>query len=165
MTVQSQLDSIYNNRGNLVRLMRSFEVVKDGEEHYFKWREIPLDEKDFNESLTKLDVPKCVINETKRVLNDVIGTAEDGKIILLNTSVYGRISFTVKIISNNKIAQNNYDSSDTEHTWKIIGTNGCKRKFRTVKAKTEEDAVKLALYSLEYDNKEKFTLYSAECLN
>lgn len=166
MTVQSQLDSIYNNRGNLVRLMRSFEVVKDGEEHYFKWSEIPLDEKDFNESLTIRDVPKCVINETKRVLNDIIGTAEDGKVVLINTSIYGRPSFIVKVKSSNKTTKTNDDNlSDTEHTWKVIGTDGLHRKFRTIKAKTKEEAIKTALYSLEYDNKQKFTLYNVECLN
>lgn len=166
MTVQSQLDSIYNNRGNILRLMRQFNVVKDGEEFYFRWEEIPLDENDFNNAVNSVNASKRIIRETKEALNNIIGTAEDGKVVLINTSIYGRPSFTVKVRSNNKTTKNNDDDlSDTEHTWKVIGTDGLHRKFRTIKAKTKEEAIKNALYSLEYDNKQKFTLYGVECLN
>ena len=166
MTVQSQLDSIYNNRGNILRLMRQFNVVKDGEEFYFRWEEIPLDENDFNDVVNRSSTSNLIIKETKEALNTIIGTAEDGKVVLINTSIYGRPSFIVKVKSSNKTTKTNDDNlSDTEHTWKVIGTDGLHRKFRTVKAKTEEEAVKNALYSLEYDNKHKFTLYNVECLN
>ena len=162
MTVQSQLDSIYNNRGNILRLMRQF----DEKESYFKWEEIPLDENDFNYAVAIVGASKRIIKETKEALNNIIGKAEDGKVIIVNTSIYGRPSFIVKVKSSNKTTKTNDDNlSDTEHTWKVIGTDGLHRKFRTIKAKTKEEAIKTALYSLEYDNKQKFTLYNVECLN
>ena len=164
MTVQSQLDSIYNNRGNILRLMRQF----DEKESYFKWEEIPLDENDFNDAVAIVGASKRIIKETKEALNNIIGKAEDGKVIIVNTSICGRPSFVVKVRSNSKYK--NEDSSsresfDTEHTWKVIATDGSHRKFRTVKSKTKEEAIKNALYSLEYDNKQTFSLYSVECLN
>ena len=110
--------------------------------------------------------------QLKSLIQPAIGSADDGIVYICNTSVYSYPSFTLRIEKDKKnitipIISNMGDIADMGKPprWQVVGENvhGA-RRLRTVSAETQESAIKSALYSMKYDNKEDYTLISIQQL-
>lgn len=159
MTVQDQINWLEENSMHVFELFRPI-AYKDGKDsRTYELSNIPLDKYQFQLKFKKTPLP--VVVKIQSVLGKLIDEAEDGQVTIYG-GYAGATPYWTYTVNKLIKSENSQTSSGTKY--KVFGKSikyGIVR-FRTVVANNKESAIKAALYSLEYDNKEKFEFYSIE---
>ena len=159
MTVQDQINWLQENSNSICELFYSM-AYKDGEDYRtYELSNIPLDKYQFQLKFKKTPLP--VVVKIKSVLGKLIDEVEDGQVTIYGGHAGAIPYWTYKV---NKLVKSENLQTSSGNKYKVFGKS-CKYgtiRFRTIVANNKESAIKAALYSLEYDNKEKFEFYSIE---